>query len=183
MRRNSILCKISTPICSGKDHPWVSYFTIDSDLTTCDVLGYYPVNIGLPNEPMRIMAIGDLNNDKYNDIVTTNSDGSIFSVHYFEESNLTYVNSVSIDLPQGLYIDSVVVMKAAQPYQSLLIVASEKSQTGETEYKTKMLVYDQVKNTDGTITYEWALSTTSVLSDVEIMAGSQPMLLDINGDQ
>lgn len=87
-------------------------------------MGYYPVNIGLPNEPMRIMAVGDLNNDKYNDIVTTNSDGSIFSVHYFEQSNLTYVNSVSIDLPEGLYIDSVVVMKAAQPYQSLLIVAS-----------------------------------------------------------
>ena len=79
---------------------------------------------------MLIMAIGDLNNDKYNDIVTTNFDGSAFSVHYFEQSNLTYVNTEPISMPEGLYIDSVVVMKQDQPYQSLLIVASEKSEQG-----------------------------------------------------
>ena len=105
-------------------------------------LGYYPVNVGLPNEEMRIMAIADLNNDKYNDIVTINASGSRFSVHYFEETTLTYTNTVSVDLPTGQYVDSVIVMKYQHPYQSLLLTASEKTVDGVAG-KTRMLVYDQ----------------------------------------
>ena len=84
------------------------------------------MNVGLPSESMRIMAIADLNNDKFNDLVTINNEGTEFSVHYFEENTLTYTNSVTLDIQNDLYIDSVFVMKSPQAFQSLLIVASEK---------------------------------------------------------
>ena len=84
------------------------------------------MNVGLPSESMRIMAIADLNNDKFNDLVTINNEGTEFSVHYFEENTLTYTNSVTLDIENDLYIDSVFVMKSPKAYQSLLIVASEK---------------------------------------------------------
>ena len=84
------------------------------------------MNVGLPSESMRIMAIADLNNDKFNDLVTINNEGTEFSVHYFEENTLTYTNSVTLDIQNDLYIDSVFVMKSPWAYQSLLIVASEK---------------------------------------------------------
>ena len=70
------------------------------------------MNVGLPSESMRIMAIADLNNDKFNDLVTINNEGTEFSVHYFEENTLTYTNSVTLDIQNDLYIDSVFVMKS-----------------------------------------------------------------------
>ena len=88
------------------------------------------------------MAIADLNNDKYNDIVTIDEEGSLFSVHYFEETTLTYTNSVSVDMPEGFFVDSIVVLKAPKEFQSLMVVASEKSSETKSTYKTVMLVYD-----------------------------------------
>ena len=129
---------------------------------------------------MTIMAIADLNNDKFNDLVTIDSDGSTFTVHYFEESTLTYNNAVSTTLPTGLYVDSIMVMKSPQLYQSLLVVASEKSKSSLAP-KTKMLVYDQIKDSQGTVSYFWKQSNNE-LNDVQIMTGSQPMLVDLNGD-
>lgn len=71
------------------------------------------MNVGLPQEDVRIMAIADLNNDKYNDLVTINQLGTQFSVFYFEwEDTLTYLNSVDTEIPADLYIDSIMALKA-----------------------------------------------------------------------
>ena len=63
---------------------------------------------------MRIMAIADLNNDKFNDLVTINNLGTEFSVHYFEETAQLYANTFSLDIQDGLYIDSIFVMKSPE---------------------------------------------------------------------
>jgi hypothetical protein len=41
------------------------------------------VDVGLKESDMRLFAIGDLNNDKQNDIVTVNDAQNAFSAHYF----------------------------------------------------------------------------------------------------
>ena len=48
-------------------------------------VGYIPVNVGLSDQDdgMRIMAIGDLNNDKQSDLVTANADASALKTWYF----------------------------------------------------------------------------------------------------
>ena len=114
------------------------------------------------------MAIADLNNDKYNDIVTIDENGSKFSVHYFEQTTLTYTNTVSIDMPEGYLVDSVVVLKAPKEFQSLMVVASQESSQTQSSYKTIMLVYDQIQSSDGTITYKWKQSDSD-LTNLEIM--------------
>ena len=42
------------------------------------IIGYIPVNVGLSDQDdgMRIMAIGDLNNDKQSDLVTVNGEAT-----------------------------------------------------------------------------------------------------------
>ena len=60
---------------------------------TC--VGYYDVNVGLPEnaEGLRIMSIGDLNNDKLNDLVMLDSTGTIGTVYYFDDSTSMYSHS------------------------------------------------------------------------------------------
>jgi len=60
---------------------------------------------------MRMMAIADLNNDKYNDLVTINNEGDKVVVYYFDPITLTYGKEANFDLPVGWFADSVVPMR------------------------------------------------------------------------
>jgi len=52
------------------------------------------VDIGLKevqeSEGLRLFSIGDLNNDKQNDIVTVNEAMNGFSVHYFRQEDYKF---------------------------------------------------------------------------------------------
>ena len=67
------MLKISKPIFFGEDQNRVSVRSL-----SYLILGYIPVNIGLSDQDdgMRIMAIGDLNNDKQSDLVTVNGEAT-----------------------------------------------------------------------------------------------------------
>lgn len=53
----------------------------------------------------RLFAIGDLNNDKQNDIVTVNDALNGFSAHYFRSDNYKFVSSDSETIvPDGFQI-------------------------------------------------------------------------------
>ena len=67
------MLKISKPIFFGEDQNRVSVRSL-----SYLIIGYIPVNVGLSDEDdgMRIMAIGDLNNDKQSDLVTVNGEAT-----------------------------------------------------------------------------------------------------------
>ena len=67
------MLKISKPIFFGEDQNKVSVRSL-----SYLIIGYIPVNIGLSDQDdgMRIMAIGDLNNDKQSDLVTVNGEAT-----------------------------------------------------------------------------------------------------------
>ena len=67
------MLKISKPIFFGEDQNRVSVRSL-----SYLIIGYIPVNIGLSDQDdgMRIMAIGDLNNDKQSDLVTVNGEAT-----------------------------------------------------------------------------------------------------------
>ena len=61
----------------------------------------YQVDVGLKDSVggvsvgQRLFAIGDLNNDKQNDIVTVNDALNGFSAHYFKSENYKFVSDPS----------------------------------------------------------------------------------------
>ena len=67
------MLKISKPIFFGEDQNRVSVRSLSYLM-----IGYIPVNVGLSDQDdgMRIMAIGDLNNDKQSDLVTVNGEAT-----------------------------------------------------------------------------------------------------------
>ena len=64
---------------------------------------------------MRIMSIGDLNNDKLNDLVMMNAAGTEGTVYYFDESTVTYSHSASFTLPTGYTCDGVIPTAIPDP--------------------------------------------------------------------
>ena len=148
--------------------------------------GYAQVNVGLKDpdkEGMRIMAIGDLNNDKLNDLVTANKDGSKVTAWYFDESSYSYSTSASFALPTGLKADSVIVTKSQDPkvrLQHLLVTASTSDPSATQQ--TKLLMFEQMISA-ATQQYSWAEMEDSDIHGTVIYPNSQPMILDANADQ
>ena len=148
--------------------------------------GYAQVNVGLEdpdNEGMRIMAIGDLNNDKLNDLVTANEDASKVTAWYFDEGSYSYSTSSSFALPAGLKADSVIVTKSQDPrarLQHLLVTAS--TSDPRSAKQTKLLMFEQMVSS-ATQKYSWAEMTDSDIHGTVIYPNSQPMILDANADQ
>ena len=58
------------------------FYTLDDKLIE-DSLG----------EGMKIIAIGDMNNDKHIDLVTVNSDLDHFTVYFFDKESMSYNKS------------------------------------------------------------------------------------------
>ena len=125
----TILLKISKLISFGGGQSKVRTINITNNSP-----GYIPVNVGLSaqDDGMRIMAIGDLNNDKQSDLVTTNESATALKAWYFNQSSYKYDKSADLTLPSGLTVDSVIVTKGQDPLtglQHLLVTASDASST------------------------------------------------------
>lgn len=72
--------------------------------------GYYDVDVGLPatDSGARVMSIGDLNNDKMNDLVMADAAGQTLTVYYFDDSSGMFTHSAPFTLPSGFVVDNVI---------------------------------------------------------------------------
>lgn len=131
---------------------------------------------------MRIMSINDLNNDKTNDLVTVDDTGANVTVYYFDETTSTYSKSASFAMPTGYLVDNVLPTNMPMPLQNLIITATKKGSSGADT--TKMFYFKQSETTatDPSGAYTW-IETPNDLNNVALYPNSQPMALDINGDQ
>ena len=71
--------KISKPIYFGNAQAKVS-------ISHRDCKGYLPLNVNIPPVTAtgtRILAISDVNNDKLDDLITSNADGTVVTVFYY----------------------------------------------------------------------------------------------------
>ena len=88
------MLKTSTPSFSGSALSKVSkqINSIDHLNLLLNDSGYYDVDVGLPEaiDGMRVMAIGDMNNDKMNDLITINDSAQSITVYYFSEASLKF---------------------------------------------------------------------------------------------
>lgn len=55
------------------------------------------------------MAINDVNNDKLDDLITSNTEGNILTVYYFNEENYDYSKTAQITLPPDNYARGVYI--------------------------------------------------------------------------
>jgi len=94
------------------------------------------VDVGFPApstagfDGQRIVAIGDVNGDKWLDVVTTNTGGNEVTVNYYDKEAQTYVASEPFPLEysasnttKNLSAANVVITKYNQKLQSLMVVA------------------------------------------------------------
>ena len=74
------------------------------------LVGYYEVDVDLPvsTSGLRVMSIGDLNNDKLNDLVMIDATGTQATVYYFDDSLGKYAHNASFSLPTGYTCDGVI---------------------------------------------------------------------------
>jgi hypothetical protein len=67
------------PICSGNGPAKVSYRFLKHK-------GYLPLNVNIPSVSAtgnQILAINDLNNDKLDDLIMANAQGTVLTIYYF----------------------------------------------------------------------------------------------------
>ena len=130
---------------------------------------------------MRIMAIADLNNDKLNDLVTVDATAQTVTVFYYDDTVNKYSKESSFDLEKGWTVDSIIPTAIVSGLQDLIVVAS-KASSGSLQ--TKMVYYKQRQAGGENIIsqYTWELESNE-LSETALYPGSQPMTLDVNGDQ
>ena len=125
---------------------------------------------------MRLTDIGDLNNDKTNDLVMVDAAGTTLTVYYFIDSTKSYSNSASFQLPTGCILDQVIPTNNPTKLQNLIVMCS----TSDTE--SNLYYYEQTEFTSGeSVQYSWD-QKSSELNSINLYPGSQPLALDINGD-
>ena len=125
------------------------------------------------------MAMSDINNDKLNDLIVSNEQGTQLTAYYYSQSDKNYSTSAVIDLPSKHYASNVIVTKSANMLQKILVVALDDSAAAPA---TRILIYKQSKPS-GSDTYKWEPDTESNLNNQEIAANTQPTILDINAYQ
>lgn len=84
---------------------------------------------------MRILAIADMNNDKYDDLITLNSAGNVVTVRYFNKETLTYLDSFDISLETTASVTSAFITNTPTLLQNLLLVVAN-------DGATKFQIYD-----------------------------------------
>lgn len=89
----------------------------------------------------RIMAISDVNNDKFNDLMTANTSGSVITVFYYSITTSDYGSSSQIILPADTYVRSIFVTRSGQFLQSLMLVVLDDSVPATPV--TKLMLYTQ----------------------------------------
>ena len=98
------------------------------------------------------MAIGDLNNDKMNDLVMADSSGTKLLVYYFDETSLKYNSYETMDLPDANYtVDGVILSAKPQDLQAIYVVASKLDTSGQAT-STRMYEFDQTKRDSTDVT-------------------------------
>ena len=123
------------------------------------------------------MEIGDLNNDKTNDLVTVDAAGTNLTVYYFKDASKTYALSANFDLPTGCVLDQVIPTNMPTKLQNLIVMCSTSAN------ESKLYYYEQKEFTSGeNVQYSWEQKADSELSNISLYPGSQPLALDINGD-
>jgi len=76
------------------------------------------------------MSIGDLNNDKLNDLVMIDGSGTKGTVFYFDDSTGTYAHNASFTVPSGYTCDGVIPTAIAEPLQNLILLVSKAEADG-----------------------------------------------------
>ena len=86
--------KTSTPSSSGTGPLKVSYLVLTSSLRLSGIYSVTGFGLNDPgNEGMKIVAMGDIDNDNSQDIVTLNSQQDQITVHYFDSDQMKYIAS------------------------------------------------------------------------------------------
>jgi hypothetical protein len=124
----------------------------------------------------RILAINDVNNDKLDDLITSNSDGTVITVFYYNAETQSYSTVSQINMPTDTYVRVAYVNRTANQLQGLMFYVLDDSTPSDP--KTKLLLYTQ-SILDGQ--YSWTPDITSNVNGL-LMNDIQPMILDINGD-
>ena len=91
-------------------------------------IGFYEIDVGLPDlaSGMRIMSIGDLDNDKLNDLVLVDKSGKVVTVYYYDNSMLKYDNPSSFTIDDEYTVDSIIeTSDPMNTLQDLIVVASK----------------------------------------------------------
>mmetsp|Transcript_9006 Transcript_9006/g.15240 ORF Transcript_9006/g.15240 Transcript_9006/m.15240 type:complete len:133 (-) Transcript_9006:1734-2132(-) len=121
------------------------------------------------------MAVGFLDSDLKNDIVTINKDKNAFQVHFFNQNTLKF-NSTSLfkvdPSHPGATIESVVIANDNLRFKSLFIVYKK----AKFDSNSVLKVFRQTEFK------HFEESTDSSINDLQLYKGIQPFLLDINGD-
>ena len=78
-------------------------------------------------EGIKIMAIGDMNNDKHSDIVSVNGHQDEFTVHYYDPDSMSYYVSApcAVDPLTNSNVNkiaSIVISRDMNELQSLFII-------------------------------------------------------------
>jgi len=96
----------------------------------------------------KIMTFGFINNDKYNDLVTTDHNQQTISVHFFDSSTWKYQDAIIFSVDKeahDMVITNVVIGKDRLDYQSLIV--SYFKEQGDTHLTVKIFKYDlKMKN-------------------------------------
>ena len=100
--------------------------------------GYYDVDVGLPatDSGARVMSMGDLNNDKMNDLVMADAAGQTLTVYYFDDSSGMFAHAAPLTIPSGYVVDNVIPTNNPTALQNLIVVASNTDGTS-----TKLFYY------------------------------------------
>ena len=96
-----------------------------------DLIGFNNCGVGLgtSTDGMRILAIADMNNDKYDDLITLNSAGNVVTVRYFNKESLTYLTSYDILLATTASVTSAFITNTPTLLQNLMLVVTTNAVT------------------------------------------------------
>ena len=119
---------------------------------------------------LKIFAVGDLNNDKMNDLVTVSDDFLTVQAHYYDIETQMFTSSQSIPVSNSQFtIESIFIGKDSQSLQSLYI-------TIQNADSTFLKVFNQTEQ------FKFQEQDQG-FGPVQIQFNSQPFFLDINGDR
>ena len=114
------------------------------------------------------MAFGDLNNDKYTDIITIGDSKTAFTVHMFEPLKKMFLYQKTFKMNDGCKISNIAIGRSVDRIRLFVTCAQV---TGATVVK----IYDKVgKYLD--------FMELGGGKHLQIEAGSQPFIADLNGD-
>lgn len=93
-----------------------------------------------------------------------------------------YDITASFDLPSGYYADGVIPSTTTNSLQNIIVLASKSSTDASPD--TSLFYFQQSENTTTTDQNKYSFAqVSSGLDSLDIYQGSQPLALDVNGDQ